>query len=228
MARVLVVEDERNLAEILAFNLSREGHEVDLAFDGEEALEKIRRHPPDLVVLDVMLPRLDGFTLCGQLRRRSGVPVLMLTARAEEEDKVKGFDAGADDYLTKPFGMREFLSRVKALLRRSRPSPEEGSPSSLVFGDLEIDLLAREVRKKGKRVDLTVREYELLKFLALRPGQPFTREALLEEVWGYKFYGDLRMVDVTVRRLREKIEDHPSQPAFLLTRRGVGYLFQAP
>lgn len=225
MAKVLVVEDERNLAEILAFNLSREGHEVDLAFDGEEALEKLRRYSPDLVVLDVMLPKLDGFTLCGQLRRRSGVPVLMLTARAEEEDKVRGFDAGADDYLTKPFGMREFLSRVKALLRRSHPSDD---PSSLVFGDLEIDLLAREVRKRGVRVDLTVREYELLKFLALRPGQPFTREALLEEVWGYKFYGDLRMVDVTVRRLREKIEDHPSQPVYLLTRRGVGYLFQAP
>ncbi len=221
------MEDERNLAEILAFNLSREGHEVDLACDGEEALEKLRRYPPDLVVLDVMLPKVDGFTLCGQLRRHSGVPVLMLTARAEEEDKVKGFDVGADDYLTKPFSMREFLSRVRALLRRSRP-PENGSPSSLVFGDLEVDLLTREVRRKGRRVDLTVREFELLKFLALRPGQPFTREALLEEVWGYKFYGDLRTVDVTVRRLREKIEDNPSRPVFLLTRRGVGYLFQAP
>lgn len=224
--KVLVVEDERQIAEIICFNLERAGYRVAVAFDGEEALEKAARENPDLVILDLMLPRLDGFSVCRHLRAKSPVPILILTARSEEADKVHGLDLGADDYVTKPFSPRELLARVRALLRRSG-GLAQGGEAPLRFGDLEIDLGKREVRRRGEPVPLTVREFELLKYLVLRPGQPFTREALLEDVWGYEYHGDLRTVDVTVRRLREKIEDDPSEPRFLLTRRGVGYLWRA-
>ncbi len=224
--KVLVVEDERQIAEIITFNLERAGYRVAVAGDGEEALEKAARENPDLVILDLMLPRLDGFSVCRHLRARSPVPILILTARSEEADKIHGLDLGADDYVTKPFSPRELVARVRALLRRSGGlSQAAGAP--LRFGHLEIDLAAREVRRKGEPVALTVREFELVKYLVLRPGQPFTREALLEDVWGYEYHGDLRTVDVTVRRVREKIEDDPSDPVWLLTRRGVGYLWRA-
>ncbi len=224
--KVLVIEDERQIAEIISFNLRRAGYRVALAGDGEEALEKAARENPDLVILDLMLPRLDGFAVCRHLRARSAVPILILTARAEEADKIHGLDLGADDYVTKPFSPRELVARVRALLRRSG-GLGQGGEAPLRFGSLEVDLAAREVRRRGEPVALTVREFELLKYLVLRPGQPFTREALLEDVWGYEYHGDLRTVDVTVRRLREKIEDDPSDPAWLLTRRGVGYLWRA-
>lgn len=223
---ILVVEDERQIAAILQYNLERAGYRVSVALDGEEALAKAAREVPDLIVLDLMLPAVDGFTVCRQLRTYTSVPILILTARGEEEDKIRGLELGADDYVTKPFSPREVIARVRALLRRSQGQVAAAESGPLVFEGLEIDLVAREVRKDGRVVPLTVREYELLKYLALRPGQPFTREALLEDVWGYEYHGDIRTVDVTVRRLREKIEDDPSSPSFLLTRRGVGYMFR--
>lgn len=226
--KILVVDDERPIADILQFNLERAGYQVVVAYNGEEALEKAARENPDLVILDLMLPKVDGFAVCRQMRIRSAVPVLMLTAKHEEADKVQGLELGADDYVTKPFSPRELLARVKALLRRSNGVSSQGACAGpFACGDLEVDLSAREVRKGGAAVPLTVREFELLKYLVLRHGQPFTREALLEDVWGYEYYGDIRTVDVTVRRLREKIEDDPSDPAYLLTRRGVGYLFRS-
>lgn len=225
--KILVVEDERQIAEILQFNLERAGYEVTVAYDGEEALTRAVRDVPDLVILDLMLPKVDGFTVCQQLRNHIAVPILILTARGQEEDKIRGLEMGADDYVTKPFGMREVLARVKALLRRWRGQANGAQESGPIMVEgLEIDLVVHEVRRQGTPVALTVREYELLKYLALRPGQPFSREALLEDVWGYEYYGDIRTVDVTVRRLREKIEDDPSNPQYLLTRRGVGYMFQ--
>ncbi len=225
--KILVVEDERPIADILKFNLERSGYEVAVAYDGEQALEKVAREVPDLVILDLMLPKVDGLSVCRHLRARSDVPIIMLTAKSEEADKITGLELGADDYVTKPFSPRELLARVRALLRRSgRSGNGVSGQGPITAGELEIDLAAREVRKRGEAVSLTVREFELLKYLCLRPGQPFTREALLEDVWGYEYYGDIRTVDVTVRRLREKIEDDPSNPQYILTKRGVGYMFR--
>lgn len=221
------MDDEQPIAEILKFNLERAGYEVSVAYDGDQALERASRENPDLVILDIMLPKIDGFNVCRQIRAHSPVPILMLTAKHEEGDKVKGLDLGADDYVTKPFGPRELLARIKALLRRSQGNGTGVMVDEpLSCGDLVIDFVGREVRKRGTPVSLTVREFELLKYLALRPAQPFTREALLEDVWGYEYYGDIRTVDVTVRRLREKIEDDASNPGYLLTKRGVGYMFR--
>lgn len=227
-ARVLVVEDEKPIADILKYHLERAGYAVSLAFDGEEALERVARDNPDLVILDIMLPKIDGFTVCRQVRMRSMVPILMLTAKHEESDKVHGLEVGADDYVTKPFSPREVIARVKALLRRFHGNGlgQGEENGALQFGDVSIDFALREVRKRGELIPLTVREFELLKYLALRRGQPFTREALLEDVWGYEYYGDIRTVDVTVRRLREKVEDDPSNPQYILTKRGVGYMFR--
>lgn len=227
--KILVVDDERPIADILKYNLEKAGYEVVVAYDGEEALEKAARENPDLVVLDIMLPRMDGYTVCSQMRTRSAVPILMLTAKHEENEKVQGLELGADDYVTKPFSHKELLARIKALLRRSQANGNGGANHEvgpLHIGEIEIDLLACEVRKNGVPVPLTVREFELLKYLMLRPGQAFTREALLEDVWGYEYYGDIRTVDVTMRRLREKIEDDASNPQYLLTKRGVGYMFR--
>lgn len=221
------MDDEQPIAEILKFNLERAGYEVSVAYDGDQALERASRENPDLVILDIMLPKIDGFNVCRQIRAHSPVPILMLTAKHEEGDKVKGLDLGADDYVTKPFGPRELLARIKALLRRSQGNGAGVMVDEpLSCGDLVIDFVGREVRKRGTPVSLTVREFELLKYLALRSAQSFTREALLEDVWGYEYYGDLRTVDVTVRRLREKIEDDASNPGYLLTKRGVGYMFR--
>lgn len=221
------MDDEQPIAEILKFNLERAGYEVSVAYDGDQALERASRENPDLVILDIMLPKIDGFNVCRQIRAHSPVPILMLTAKHEEGDKVKGLDLGADDYVTKPFGPRELLARIKALLRRSQGNGTGVMVDEpLSCGDLVIDFVGREVRKRGTPVSLTVREFELLKYLALRPAQSFTREALLEDVWGYEYYGDIRTVDVTVRRLREKIEDDASNPGYLLTKRGVGYMFR--
>lgn len=241
--RILVVDDERPIAEILKFNLEKEGFEVSLAFDGTEAVEKAFSEKPDLVILDVMLPRLNGLEVCELLRKESAVPILMLTAKGEEEDKISGFELGADDYVTKPFSLRELIARVKALLRRTQSSSQEngsdepsdarGSPYGrfestqvIRLGELVIDLGAYEVTKAGRRVDLTPREFELLRYLATKPGEVFTRKRLLQEVWGYEFYGDTKTVDVTVRRLREKVECDPSDPAYIQTKRGVGYYFK--
>lgn len=227
--KILVVDDEKPIADILKFNLERQGFEVIVAYDGEEAIVKAKMEKPDLILLDIMLPKLDGFAVCRELRKTMNTPILMLTAKEAETDKVLGLELGADDYITKPFSPRELMARVKANLRRVQ-NGQKNVPTDasrvLDFGDLIIDLDKFEVSKRGKILDLTVREYELLKFLALKPEQVFTREYLLEEVWGYDYYGDLRTVDVTVRRLREKLEDDPSNPVYIQTKRGVGYYFR--
>lgn len=228
--KVLVVEDERPIAEIIKYNLEKEGYSVNVAANGQDALDMAIRQMPDLIILDVMLPKLDGFQVCKELRGTTNVPILMLTAKGAESDKVKGLALGADDYITKPFSPRELVARVKAHLRRSHiiSTEEARETSALVSDGLVIDLIKYEVRKGETPIELTVREFELLKYLALHRGRVFDREHLLKEVWGYDYFGDGRTVDVTVRRLREKIEDDPSaaNAKYVLTRRGVGYYFR--
>lgn len=224
--KVLVVDDERPIVEILKINLQKEGYAVFEAYDGEEAVNRAMEVQPDLILLDVMLPKMDGFAVCKKIRETSSTPIIMLTAREEEVDKVLGLELGADDYMTKPFGLRELLARVKANLRRTNAvSTSQDVPEVLTFGDLCIIPERYEVTKCGNVIDLTFREFELLKFLALQKGKIFSRESLLNKVWDYEFYGDVRTVDVTVRRLREKIEDEPSAPNYIMTKRGVGYYF---
>ncbi len=224
----MVVDDEKPIVEILRINLEKNGYKVITAFDGEAAASMALSEEPDLILLDVMLPGMDGFTVCKKVREKSSVPIIMLTAREEEVDKVLGLELGADDYMTKPFSLRELMARVKANLRRTQIAhkPEDGD-EILTFGDLAIDMEKYEVKKRGNVVSLTFREFELLKFLATKKGKIFTREQLLNKVWDYEFYGDVRTVDVTIRRLREKIEDNPSLPAYIITKRGVGYYFGA-
>ncbi len=226
--KILVVDDEKPIVDILKLNLQKENYEVYEAYDGEEALLKAQTLQPDLVLLDVMLPKMDGFTVCRKIRETSTVPILMLTAREEEVDKVLGLELGADDYITKPFSIRELMARIKANMRRTSPSGTNVKEESetLEIGDFVLDFNRYELYKGGKLVDLTVREFDLIKFLASQPNRIFSRQKLLESVWDYEYYGDVRTVDVTVRRVREKIEDDPSQPAHIMTKRGVGYYFQ--
>mgnify|MGYP004490688349 FL=1 len=225
---ILIVDDEKPIADILKVNLTKNGYRVTEAYDGDEAIKKALNDDPDLVLLDVMLPGQDGFTVLKKIREKSSVPVIMLTARDEEVDKILGLELGADDYITKPFSLRELMARVKANLRRTKlSSGDEGEKAKITFGDITIDLEKYEVIKRGNPVELTYREFELLKFLASRKGKIFSRETLLNKVWDYEFYGDVRTVDVTIRRLREKIEDNPSMPTYIMTKRGVGYFFGA-
>lgn len=227
--KILVVDDEKAIADIIKFNLKKEGYEVITAGDGEEGVIKAFTENPDLIPLDIMMPKIDGYEACKRIREKLSIPIIMLTARAEEVDKVLGLELGADDYVTKPFGIRELMARVKANLRKYEVvSKEENTPSNtLEFGKLVIDLDKYEVIKDGSVIDLTFREFELLKFLAQKKAQVFSREVLLEKVWGYEYFGDVRTVDVTIRRLREKIEDDPSKPMYILTKRGVGYYFNS-
>ncbi len=228
MAKVLVVDDESSIVNIISYNLKKEGYEVITAEDGEEGLELALSEKPDLILLDIMMPKMDGYEVCRKVREKSNVPIIMLTARADEVDKVIGLEMGADDYVTKPFGNRELIARVKAHLRRSTAKDvpvEDGNVQ--VFGDITIDFDRYEVTKRGEVINLTMREFELLTFLATQKTQIFNRETLLEKVWGYEYFGDVRAVDVTIRRLREKIEDDPSKPRFIITKRGVGYYFSA-
>jgi len=225
---VLIIEDEQAIVDILKFNFKKEGYKVLEAMDGQTGLELALSENPDLILLDVMLPKMDGFEVCKKIREKSSVPVIMLTAREEEVDKVLGLELGADDYMTKPFSIRELTARVKANLRRTsidRASQSQDSASLITSGDLTINVERYEVSKYGKVIDITLREFELLKFLATQPERIFSRENLLENVWGYEYYGDVRTVDVTVRRLREKIEDDPGMPRYIITKRGVGYYF---
>lgn len=225
--RILVVDDEKAIGDIIKYNLEKEGFEVELAFDGEEGLEKIKLKEPHLLILDIMMPRKDGFQVLKEIRPTFKFPVIVLTAKEEEVDKVLGLELGADDYMVKPFSMRELIARVKANLRRMDYDLTSGNGSAEIKSqDLEIDLNRYEVKRNGDVVDLTLREFELLKFLALSAEQVFTREQLLEKVWGYEYYGDIRTVDVTVRRLREKIEDNSGDFKYILTKRGVGYYFR--
>jgi DNA-binding response OmpR family regulator len=221
--RVLVVEDDATVSEVVTRYLEREGFEVETTADGQDALERASARPPDLVVLDIMLPGIDGLEVCRRLRARAPVPVIMLTARGDEEDRVVGLELGADDYVSKPFSPRELTARVKAVLRRAGASLPEAEPPVAISQDgLEIDVAAREVRMRDQLVTLTAREFDVLVFLARRPRQVFRREELLEQVWGYT-YGDTSTVTVHIRRLREKIEDDPSTPKRITTVWGVGY-----
>ena len=225
-AKVLVVDDESNIVDILTANLERNGYEVIAAYDGHQALQLALNENPDLILLDCMLPGMDGFDVCRKVRLHSSVPIIMLTAKSEEIDKVLGLELGADDYITKPFSVREVMARVKAQIRRINYAESDHSEDrQLVFGDLVIDQEAYEVTRGGETLPLTLREFELLRFLARYAGQVFSRETLLEKVWGYEYYGDVRTVDVTVRRTREKVEPDQNNYRYLLTKRGVGYYF---
>ena len=228
--KILIVEDEKAISDIIKFNLTKEGFEADTAYDGQDGLEKALAGNPDLILLDVMLPLMDGFEVCKRVRESSMVPILMLTAKEEEVDKVLGLELGADDYITKPCGMRELIARIRANIRRTDAQINDGDNGENLekIGNLTVDMNRYEVRKEGKTLDLTLREFELLKYLAEREDRVFSREQLLEEVWGYEYYGDIRTVDVTVRRLREKLEDDSSEPKYIMTKRGVGYYFRRP
>ena len=226
---VLIVDDEKSIVDILKFNLEKSEYKTICAYDGKEALKLAREMNPDLILLDVMLPYMDGFEVCKALRSEgSAIPIIMITAREQETDKVLGLELGADDYITKPFSVRELLARVKANMRRlpvQESAPIEKSGNVIEFKDIIIDFDRHTVFKGGSALELTQREYELIKFLASNPGRVISRKELMSEVWQYDYYGDLRAVDVAVRRLREKLEDNPAEPVYVMTKRGVGYYF---
>ncbi|HER0632747.1 TPA: response regulator transcription factor [Streptococcus pyogenes] len=234
MKKILIVDDEKPISDIIKFNLTKEGYDIVTAFDGREAVTIFEEEKSDLIILDLMLPELDGLEVAKEIRKTSHVPIIMLSAKDSEFDKVIGLEIGADDYVTKPFSNRELLARVKAHLRRTETIEtavaEENASSGtqeLTIGNLQILPDAFVAKKHGQEVELTHREFELLHHLANHMGQVMTREHLLEIVWGYDYFGDVRTVDVTVRRLREKIEDTPSRPEYILTRRGVGYYMKS-
>ncbi|WP_163969299.1 response regulator YycF [Oceanobacillus halotolerans] len=228
--KILVVDDEQPIADILKFNLEKEGYDVICAYDGDEAIKLAEEEKPDLVLLDIMLPNKDGNEVCREIRKTQTMPIIMLTAKDAEIDKVLGLELGADDYVTKPFSNRELTARVKANLRRQQQVPEESTKKTkdIAIGKLVIHPEAYTVTRDGEQIELTHREFELVHYLGRHIGQVMTREHLLETVWGYDYFGDVRTVDVTVRRLREKIEENPSNPSWIVTRRGVGYYLRNP
>ncbi|WP_409021860.1 response regulator YycF [Dellaglioa sp. P0083] len=233
MKKILVVDDEKPISDIVKFNLTKEGYDVYTAYDGEEALEKVKEVEPDLILLDLMLPKVDGLEVARQVRKTYDMPIIMVTAKDGEIDKVLGLELGADDYVTKPFSNRELVARVKANLRRQKTiesvqTEEQPQNSEIQVGQLTIHPEAYMVSKYDEKIELTHREFELLHYLAQHLGQVMTREHLLQTVWGYDYFGDVRTVDVTMRRLREKVEDNPSHPEWLVTRRGVGYYMKNP
>jgi two-component system, OmpR family, response regulator len=231
--KVLIVEDDETLLGVLKYNLVKAGYSVITAQDGRQAIQSAREGKPDVIVLDLMLPEMDGLEVTRVLRKDLNTPILILTARAEEIDKIVGLEVGADDYLTKPFSMRELLARVKALLRRSEMSREDQAQGSraesaiIRGGDIEIDISRHIVRVRGNSLETTPKEFDLLAFLIRNQGQVFSREKLLEKIWGYEYAGDTRTVDVHIRWLRQKVEEHPDHPVILATVRGVGYKFEA-
>jgi two-component system, OmpR family, response regulator len=223
--KILIVEDDLTLLNMLEYNLAKEGYQVVKASDGVQGLESARENKPDFIILDIMLPKMSGFEVCRILRKEISVPILMLTARDDEIDKVVGLDLGADDYMTKPFKMRELLARIRAIIRRitSADQPSEVVESLLKLGNIEIDISRHRVKFKGSELNLTLKEFDLLAFLMKNKGIVFNREQLLEKVWGYDYPGDTRTVDVHIQWLRSKIEDNPKEPQRLVTVRGVGY-----
>ncbi|TDT45996.1 response regulator transcription factor [Fonticella tunisiensis] len=223
--RILIIDDEENLVKGVKYNLELDGYSVDASYDGEDALRKMDSNIYNLIILDVMLPKIDGFTLLKKIRERSSIPVIMLTAKGEDEDKVKGFEYGADDYLTKPFNILELKARIKALLRRTYDLVANKS-EIIRSGDIMIDVPSRKVNVDGRPVDLTSKEFDILFLLVTNPGKIYSRETLLEIIWGYDYYGDSRTVDVHIRRLREKIEKDPGNPQYVLTKWGVGYYYK--
>ena len=227
--KILIVDDEKSIVDIVKFNLRKEGFDTIEAYDGETAVSVALSQKPDLILLDVMLPELDGFSVCKKIRQTMSTPILMLTAKADEVDRILGLELGADDYILKPFSNRELVARVKANLRRTVIEDITNQDNkTFECNGMSIDYSRFEIRRDGKIIELTRREFELVKFLANYQGQIFSREALLEKVWGFEFFGDVRTVDVTVRRIREKLERDPSNCEFIMTKRGVGYYFFKP
>ena len=226
--RVLVVDDEKLIVKGIRFSLEQDGMEVECAYDGEEALEKARQNTYDIILLDIMLPKLTGLEVCQQIREFSSVPIVMLTAKGEDMDKILGLEYGADDYITKPFNILEVKARIKAIMRRTTARRKSGPPENRVLssGDLQIDRDNRRVTISGREINLTAREFEVLELLVLKPNKVYSRESLLKIVWGADYPGDVRTVDVHIRRLREKIETNPSEPKYVYTKWGVGYYFK--
>ena len=225
--KVLVVDDEKLIVKGIRFSLEQEGMEVDCAYDGEEAYNMAKEKEYDMILLDVMLPKMDGFEVCQAIREFSDMPIIMLTAKGDDMDKILGLDYGADDYITKPFNILEVKARIKAIMRRSSRQAAESSKASTVFGDLKIDCESRRVYIAGNEVNLTAKEFDVLELLVFNPNKVYSRENLLNIVWGYDYPGDVRTVDVHIRRLREKIEANPSEPRYVHTKWGVGYYFEA-
>lgn len=226
--KILIVDDERPIVDSIKYTLYREGYDVVVSYDGEDALEKFKKESPDLIILDIMLPKLSGLEVCRIIRRTSNVPMIMLTAKGEDMDRVIGLELGADDYIPKPFSMRELVARIKAVLRRAKiPVTPTKTKEKLEFDDVVIDVVGRIVTKRGKQIDLSPKEFDLLVTLAENEGRVMSREYLLTNVWGEDFYGDDRTVDVHIRWLREKLEDDPSNPKYIQTVRGIGYILRS-
>lgn len=225
--KVLVVDDEKLIVKGIRFSLEQDGYEVTCAYDGEEALEDAKETEFDIILLDLMLPKMDGLEVCQQIREFSNVPIIMLTAKSEDMDKIMGLEYGADDYITKPFNILEVKARIKAILRRfAKPAAEESKPKTAEINGLKIDVDSRRVFVNGKEINLTAKEFDVLELLMFHPNKVYSRENLLNLVWGYEYPGDVRTVDVHIRRLREKIEENPSNPKYVHTKWGVGYYFQ--
>jgi len=224
--KILVVDDEALLVKGIRFNLQSEGYEVITGSDGLEAIALVREEHPDLVILDVMMPNMDGMTACGKIREFSDVPVILLTAKTDDMDKLMGFDHGADDYITKPFNILELKARIRALLRRAGSSEKKASENILSAGSISLDLDARNAYRSGNMVDLTAKEFDVIEYLMRNPNRVYSREALLDTIWAYEYRSDIRTVDVHIRRLREKLEENPAEPKHILTKWGVGYYFR--
>jgi len=224
--KILVVDDEALLVKGIRFNLQNEGYDVITGSDGLDAVQAVREQNPDLVVLDVMMPNMDGLTACSKIREFSNVPIILLTAKADDMDKLMGFEHGADDYLTKPFNILELKARIRALLRRANPVEKPAPSNNLTIGSISLDLDARNAYRNGTLADLTAKEFDVIEFLMRNPNRVYSREALLDTIWAYEYRSDIRTVDVHIRRLREKLEENPAEPKYILTKWGVGYYFR--
>ena len=224
--KILVVDDEALLVKGIRFNLQNEGYEVITGSDGLEAVQAVQEQSPDLVVLDVMMPNMDGFTACGKIREFSDVPIILLTAKTDDMDKLIGFDHGADDYLTKPFNILELKARIRALLRRAGSTEKKQETNTLTIGTISLDLAGRNAYRNGQPAELTAKEFDVIEFLMRNPNRVYSREALLDTIWAYEYRSDIRTVDVHIRRLREKLERKPAEPEYIMTKWGVGYYFK--